>query len=149
MSDEYNRRLDAMNDKVDAAILASGEKTKEEFVDRLKNGVANLVVYSAYPVIDDLPIDNLDDIAVEGTFVVIGTYDEFWDSRTGFIGNSMNSHNKIKGGNAYKSDPITNPTWLQLSVLANESIIITNDLHHVFLEGVRERRGTLELLFGS
>lgn len=43
----------------------------------------------------------------------------------------------------YKSPPVENPTWLDLCVLANRAILVTGDLHHIFLEGVR-RQGAME-----
>ena len=152
MSNEYDDILNAIYDKVDAAILASGQNNKDEFVKRLKTGVENLVIYSAYEVSENgvgLPIDNLDEIPFEGTFVVIADYDEFWDGRSGFIGHSMNPYDEVQRGRAYKSDPITDPTWLQLTVLANESIITTNDTHHVYFEGVSKGKGILNMFFGS
>lgn len=150
MNDEYINRLDAINDKVDAAIVASGENNKEEFIKRLTRGVAKLVIYSAYEVVDDMPINNLDDVAFKGTFVVTGFYDRYWDGMGGWYKFATGYKNESKSGGAYKSDPITDPTWLQLAVLANECIIATNDLHHVFFEGIDANGdGTLRLLFGS
>lgn len=148
MSDEYSTLLNEMTDRVDAAIVASGEDNKEEFVRRLKFGIAHLVIYSAYEVVDDLPINNLDDVAFKGTFGVTGDYDEFWDGRSGWLNQTTGYHNEL-AGSAYKSDPITDPTWLQLAVLANECIIATNDTHHVFFEGADKDKDTLRLFFGS
>ncbi len=36
----------------------------------------------------------------------------------------------------YRSDVLENPTWLQVAVHADEMIRVTNDHHHVFLEGL-------------
>ncbi len=147
MNDEYNRRLNAMSDKVDTAIKVAGRNDKEEFIERLKHGIANVVIYSAYSVVDELPIDNLDEVPFKGTFVVTGDYDEFWDGMGSMIAKSAGI--RKEEGRAYESKPITDPTWLQLAVIANECIIATNDFHHVFFEGADKNEDTLQLFFGS
>lgn len=157
MKNKYDTRLDSMSNKVSAAIRTAGQNNKEEFVKRLKNGIADVVIYSAYEVADDstspeddgLAIDNLDDIAFEGTFVVTGDYDEFWDGSGSWVGNTSSQQAKGKVGRSYKSDPITDPTWLQLAVMANECIIATNDFHHIFFEGADRDKNILRLFFGS
>jgi hypothetical protein len=123
--------LDAMEERIKAAILASGQ-------DEV------LVVYSAYESDDDgddAVRDNLDDVAIKAKkAVLIGRRDEFW------------------GGEAsrdYRSKAMTNPTWLDVVVCANAMIGVTGDEHHSFLEGVewvgREQYGlqVYELLMGS
>lgn len=149
MNPEYNRLVTEMTDKVDAAIVAAGENNKEEFVRRLKRGVAKLVIYSAYEVVDDMPVNNLDDIAFKGTFVVTGDYDKYWDGMGGWHKAATGYQSEPKTGGAYESYTITDPTWLELAVLANECIISTNDLHHVFFEGAEQKEDVLRLYFGS
>ncbi len=79
------------------------------------------VDYAAYPTDkDDEPIDNLDATAYTGKLVVITREDNFFGG---------------PWSKAYRSDVLTNPTWLQLTVCANASIIATNDKHHCFFEG--------------
>jgi len=144
---EYFDAMDEMSDRVDAAIAASYANNKEKFVSALKCGNQNVVIYSACDFDEkDVPIDNLDVVPVKGTFIVVGEYDEFWDGRgVGIIGEPIG----VQCGSEYKSEPITDPTWLQIAVLANESILTTNDLHHVFLENIRQVDDRLYLSFGS
>jgi hypothetical protein len=132
--DSYEDKIDAMQDRIDAEIKAPFGKTdKEKFVVALKQEIFDdIVIYSAYDTDDfnnDLPIDNLNEIPHKGTFVV--TYTMHW------------------GDKNYESKPITDPTWLQLAVLANEAIHVTGDKHHVFFENVTKEGSTLELGFGS
>ena len=138
-SSSWNDQYDAMQDKVDAAIkkFRNGEG-KDKFVNSLKRGPSDVVViYSAYSHDkDDLPTDNLDEIAFEGTFTVVcekSKYDLWRDEYS----------------QDYKSAPVTNPTWLDLAVLANESIHTTRDFHHVFFEGAEQKDDELYLSFGS
>ena len=131
MSDSYAERADAIENKISAAIKGTYKNDKEKFVDALKRAVLeNVVIYSAYETDqNDLPIDNLDKIPHKGTFVVISTM--HW------------------GDKNYESDPVTDPTWLELTVLANEAIHVTGDDHHVFFENVTKKGNILELSFGS
>ena len=150
MDDEYGAKLDEMQDAVDAAIADRLETAKEKFVDVLKRGERpDAVIYSAYAnQIDEpcLPINNLHEVPFKGTFTVIGEYDSFWDGRgVGIIGEPMTQ----QCGKEFRSEPITDPTWLQLAVLANESILTTNDFHHIFLESVNLVGDSLYLVFGS
>lgn len=150
MDDAYGAKLDEMQDAIDIAIANQSGTAKEKFVEVLKRGERiDAVIYSAYENEEDepgLPINNLDEIPFKGTFTVIGEYDSFWDGRgTGFIGDPIGK----TCGTEFKSELITNPTWLQLAVLANESIFTTNDFHHVFLENVNMVGDSLYLSFGS
>jgi hypothetical protein len=38
----------------------------------------------------------------------------------------------------YRSEVLVDPTWLQVAVCANASVVMTRDQHHVYLEGVEE-----------
>jgi hypothetical protein len=102
--DEYDERLDAMQERIDA---------------RFPEG---LVQFSAYNYDDDeLPVDNLDDIAIEGTCILIQDHDSFWGE-----------------GKDYKSLILNSPTWWDVLKHANDMVAVTGDQHHVFLEGVEE-----------
>jgi hypothetical protein len=136
----YEERSDEISDMVDEAIRVPGRARKEKFVNSLKQPVENVVIYSAYKTETtgdgDLPINNLNDVAFIGTFTVVckkSDYDLWRDNLS----------------QDYKSSPITNPTWLELAVLANDSILTTRDFHHVFFEGAVEKEDTLHLFFGS
>lgn len=88
--------------------------------DALPDGEQLHVFYSAYPTnkMGDA-LNNLNDTAIVGTVVLVAETDEFWG----------------EGGN-YISEPITNPTWLELAVLANKMIVTTGDYHHKFFENI-------------
>ena len=76
------------------------------------------VRYSAY---DDEPGDNLDEVAFKGRGIVVAHPDKFWGGEEAKL---------------YFSDILTNPTWLDLCVIAEQLIRTTNDKTHVFLESV-------------
>lgn len=100
------------------AAIEPMEKRVNEAIK--KNGQKPYVIYSAYQHDEDgIPIDNLDEIAVEGNCVFVEMGDTFFGD-----------------GSSYESDVLYNPTWLDVAVLANEMIKTTGDMHHVFLEGV-------------
>lgn len=59
-----------------------------------------------------------------------------------------NSYN-INIGKTFISKPMKNPTYLDILIEANKSIIITDDYEHIFLEGFSElSRYELERLIG-
>jgi len=97
-----------------------------------------LVRFSAYKKDDKgLPVNNLHFIAITGKVVVIGKHNSTWGN-----------------GRDFKSRQYTNPTWLDLSVIANEMIHVTGDKHHIYLEdfGVVDTRDGVqyvELYMGS
>lgn len=70
---------------------------------------------------DELPVDNLDEVAVHGTVVFVAKHDAFWGE-----------------GADYRSDPIQDPTWWDVLLLADKMIAQTGDDHHIFLEGIQE-----------
>ena len=75
------------------------------------------VIFSAYKETPEgWPLDNLDEVAVEGKACFI---DDISDV-------------------PYRSAVVDNPTWLTVAKLANEMILATEDLHHIFLEAVSE-----------
>jgi len=132
--DLFSERMDEMDDRITAAIAASYDG-KDGFVKKLQGGILeNKVIYAAYDTDDnDNPIINFDEVAFKGTFVCV--YDMHW------------------GDTTYYSEPVTNPTWLDLAVIANEAIHVSGDDHHVFFEGAEPREGPngaeLRLYFGS
>ncbi len=80
------------------------------------------VSFSAYECdADDNPINNLNEVAIEGRCMLMAKRDEFWGG---------------KESEDYSSPVLENPTWLEVSVLANAAIKTTNDFHHRFLEDV-------------
>jgi hypothetical protein len=97
---------------------------------------APIVRFSAYKVDGhDLPIDNLNEIVFSGRCKFIQRKRP-WNIRS------------------YESAILTNPTWLAVAVLANEAILITEDTHHVYLEGLEQLQpeidiAVLELVMGS
>jgi len=137
--DAFTDRLGELGDIVDDAI-ADAYKSKEGFAKKLKLGnLESKVIYSAWDCDgDSVPPNNLYDVPHQGTFVVIAEYDSFWDE----------SGSK---GESYISEPVTNPTWLQLAILANEAMHVTRDFHHCFFESVDiiDDGKALKLWFGS
>ena len=118
--DAYDQRLDAIAARVEAAY---------------PDGV---VVFSAGGEDEDgLPLDCLDQVAVEGTVVFTAAHDPFFGE-----------------GRDFRSEPITDPTWMQVVGIANLAVDCTGDEHHIYLEGIDETASgdgvrVFELVFGS
>ncbi len=122
--DNYGKMLFKMGERIDEKL-----------------GSSRHVAYSAYELDEEknIPIDNLDKIAVEGKVKFVAKRDQFY------------------GGNESKdweSEIINNPTWLDVCVLANNMVQTTKDFHHIFLEGVsvlkrEEDLNIAELMMGS
>lgn len=91
-----------------------------------ENGQDCYVFYSAYKEIDNVPQNNLDEIAVSGKVKFVEQGDNFFGS-----------------GKGYRSKVLENPTWLEVCVVANEMILATGDKHHIYLEGVIATEKTL------
>ncbi len=134
--DLYGQASNAIQDRVDQAIE-----------DR--TGFESHIVYSAFETNAlGYPIDNLDEVAFEGTFIIAAEYDEFWD-RT--------AEGKEKGKLYINKEPMTNPTWLDLAVEADKAVKTTHDDHHIFFEGAHKAQNkdkplpfkVLQLSFGS
>lgn len=109
----FAEAFDAMNRRVIERI--TGKPYDEEI---LKRNARVWVIYSAYKTADDdVPIDNLDDVAFVGQIQFaegVNYWNEFpWESKV-----------------------LENPTWLDLCVVANDKIKTTKDRHHVYLEGI-------------
>ena len=65
-------------------------------------------------------IEELDEIAVEGKCFVYFKPDNYFTDK-GFVSNIL-----------------TNPTWRDIMIIANDQIETTKDYHHRFLEGIDE-----------
>lgn len=114
--DEYSNKIKAMHDRI---------------ADKL--GRPPVVYYSAYRTKDCLPLDNLDEVAVEGDVKFVANYEPFWGS-----------------GSPYESPVVSSPTWLDVAVLCDDMIRTTGDYHHHFLEGITlNDDGTAKFMMGS
>lgn len=67
---------------------------------------------------------DISDVAIEGRCVIVDKYREYWA--------------RHRDGKNYRSAVMTDPTWEDLMVVANEVIRTTGDWHHVFLETIEE-----------
>jgi hypothetical protein len=119
--EEFDRRLEAIEERVN---------------DAYPDG---WVSYSAFATDEQgLPIDNLDEVAVEGNVVLVAKSDPFFGA-----------------GKDFTSEPIVSPTWMQVVGIANQSVACTKDEHHVFLEELSDTGKTSDgarvyaLRFGS
>ncbi len=103
--------------------------------DRVAEATGNgPVIYSAYSTYNDVPRDNLDEVAIEGKVIVTYPVDRFWSG----------------DGSDYRSEVLSDPTWLELAIEASKAIEKTGDYHHVFFEGVRDvGQGIWVLVMGS
>lgn len=75
------------------------------------------VIYAAAPIdAEELPLDNLDEVAVRGQvrFVEVDAQD----------------------GERFESEVLEDPTWMQVAVLANRMMCELKYDHHVFLEDI-------------
>jgi hypothetical protein len=93
--------------------MAAIEDRVEQYLEEEKNiPVANqMVTFSAYSA-DPFPIDNLDEVPIEGKVQIIGRN--------------------------YDSGLLKSPTWLELCYHCNCMIHLSEDFHHTFLEGIME-----------
>ena len=90
-------------------------------------GMAPKVMYSAYGTDGDATVDNLDDTAFFGKCCFVHKFEERWLC-----------DDAPPGRHSYTSRIVTNPTWLEIAVLANEMMLATGDYHHCFLEGIEQ-----------
>ncbi|MEO1529473.1 MAG: hypothetical protein AAFX06_28965 [Planctomycetota bacterium] len=102
--------VDAINRRVRARV---GDKTKVRFS-----------AYSVFP--RRVLVDNLDEIAIKGSVVVVAEADPHWGG---------------PDSKSFKSELLSDPTWLDLCETLDRQIAATRDQQHVFLEGV-EKCGT-------
>lgn len=104
---EYRRIDDEIDKQVEDAVRAAGQELH--------------VNYSASPIKNKLPVNNLGDVAFKGECIVSMHDDGFW------------------GKGVTYSKRMENPTWLDLAVACNEGIVFTGDYHHIFFEGAGVR----------
>ena len=77
--------------------------------------------------------EDFNKIAFQGTFDVI--YKDFW---------------RKSGQGPLQPIPVTNPTWMDLWIAAEQLINASGDTHHVFVEQFKPGAGaTLRLITGS
>ena len=113
MATEFWNKEELVHNEMDAMVNKAVDDSEQRKVR---------VIYSAYKTDkDDVPINNLNEIAATGKVVLIAPRNEFYGG---------------KDSRSYKSPVLENPTWLQVCVYANEMITTTKDKHHVFLEGL-------------
>jgi hypothetical protein len=99
------------------------------------------VVYSAYKIVDGQYVDNLNDTMARGPVILTAQYD--WSDADGDFTEK------------FKSEVMTDPTWLDVAVWAYAVGRLTRDKTHFFLESAkytgRTERGArvYELSFGS
>lgn len=112
MTDRYSEMTDQIHNKIKAAAET------DDIV----------MYYSAGPYDPDdmAPFDNLDEVAIQGKCQIEQRADDFWDGSG--------------EGEDFISPMLTNPTWLEVSVLFDLAIRTTGDYHHQFLEGVHKVR---------
>jgi len=121
---KYQEASDPMHQKVEDLVRKSGQDFH--------------VYYSAYESTPEgIPIDNLDEVPIKGKIKVVEQGSDFFGS-----------------GKGYRSKVLDSPTWLELCVVANEMIIATGDLHHIYLEAVmvstsRDSKQALTLIDGK
>lgn len=109
--------------------------------DEIKRAAPNLMVeYSAYKHDENgAPINNLNEIAIQGQVIVVADRDERWGGPS---------------SKSYRSGILKNPTWLTLLKQSDKMVRQTGDRHHIFFENfevVDERNGVkyVELHMGS
>jgi len=106
------------NQKYRAAIEAMCTKIREAIG---QPGLKRVVEYSCYKSSAiRLPIDNLDEVAFKGKIMFRDKPVEPWSE---------------EGAEDYVSRVLTDPTWLEMAVIANEMIHTIKNFRHVFFEG--------------
>jgi len=108
----WNLSMDAIHARIE-------ERLREVYGDDRKRGV----YFSAYTMAkgSDIPQDNLDDVAAEGTVRL-----SYWsDAEEPSV-----------------SEPMTDPTWLDVAVWFDQAMADQRDMHHQFLEGLHNSRDT-------
>lgn len=127
--DDYRAASDAISQRVDEYVKSQGAEKV-------------YVHYSVYEKDDrDVPVDNLDRVAVEGKVV----FKQVAESDSFYGGDEGNSD--------YESPVLENPTWLELCYHFNTMMQTVGDYHHCFFEGVypakEEQGGVPVYRFGS
>ena len=105
---DYCAASDAISERIAGHIFDVDEKN-------------NVMTYSAYKSDDrGVPIDNLDEVAVEGNIIIT----------------QLSDYKGEDDYDDYESEIVENPTWLDICVLFNRAVEQTGDFHHIFLEGL-------------
>lgn len=115
-----------MSKKSEALYTKAVDEMEAQIIQACRNaGHQNFrVFYSAYESdADDVPINNLDSVVANGQVRFVLNHSEFFGGRA---------------GRDYQSEVLEHPTFLQAAVCANKAIMVTNDLHHIFFEGVHK-----------
>lgn len=100
------------------------DRVDEAYRKRFNNKPADPinVTYSAYKSDDDnIPIDNLDDVPVQGRVKFVAEPDS-WSTKR------------------YESPVVESPTWLEITLIADDMIKTIEDFHHIFLENIRHAK---------
>ena len=125
----------------------------DEMFDKISQRIAKeFVIYGANKYDDEgVPIDNLDEIAIEGKVYFFQKYGNVWqecgeeppgkEPISVAISEAdpqaeIEIHMYIGKGKDYTSQLVENPTWLEVAQFADDMIRITGDYHHVYLEGI-------------
>ncbi|MCB1156206.1 MAG: hypothetical protein H7A25_12245 [Leptospiraceae bacterium] len=125
------------------------ERKNEIIYDRMvKKLNCKHLIYGMYDYDEnELIIDNLDKVAIEGKVFFYQEYNSIWDKneeespglepikiKTGKA--EIEIPMPIAKGKTFTSPVVENPNWLTIAKLADEMIQTTGDFHHVFLEGI-------------
>ena len=104
------------------------DRVDEAYRKRFNNKPADpiSVTYSAYKSDDDgIPIDNLDEVPVQGRVKFVAEPDSWSTER-------------------YESSVVESPTWLEITLIADDMIKTIEDFHHIFLENIRHTKTELD-----
>ena len=136
---EFNQEMPAIT-----SFYKESAKEKEDNMDEWQQSYRkiqakvkhlDLVSYSAYENDDrGIPKDNLEEVAVWGETKIM------WDNA--WVGDK---------GEKFQPKVIVNPTWFDLTGVANTAIRTTGDTSHIFFEGIRwdENQCGYQLSMGS
>ena len=101
-------------------------KTVDRYIESnrtINNDYKNYVDFSAWP--SDYR-NNLEEVAIVGRVKFYREYETFFGNKP------------MAKRVDYMSEVFENPTWLQVTLLANDMINSSGDNHHIFLEAIRE-----------
>ena len=131
--------FDQINDQIDTYIKSNRDVTEvpkmdmnrpwseiEELSKHKPGTYRNYVSYSAY---EDYT-NNLDKVAVEGRIQFVEEVDT--PNEIGMVVGDVPYDTREN----YTSPVMENPTWLEVTLLANDMINATGDNHHIFLEAI-------------
>lgn len=132
---KYNKSvLEYMHNRIcDQIKFNAGESLDDLMTSYVQSSTTCVMNYMTYMHDSrDVAISNLDNVAVTGTYRFSKKYSADWD---------------ISGeGQSYMSDLVTNPTWLQVAVFANQAALITRmDNQNLMGIGEPDENGVIEL----